>query len=143
MTMDRLRKSAAIVTLTLNPALDVSSRVASVTPDEKLRCSEPAYEPGGGGINVARAIHQLGGTAVALWTRGGGVGHFLEELLNEERVENYPVPIKGTTRENFVVTDESNERQYRFCHPGPALTESEQLKSLSKLQRRNRLQHIW
>ena len=44
-----------VVTLTLNPALDMSSEVAALIPDHKLRCSEPQLDPGGGGLNVSRA----------------------------------------------------------------------------------------
>jgi 6-phosphofructokinase 2 len=53
----------AIVTLTMNPALDIATTTARVEPDHKLRGSEPRYDPGGGGINVARAVHALGGDA--------------------------------------------------------------------------------
>ncbi len=118
----------AIVTVTVNPALDTSSHVASVAPDHKLRCSVPIYEPGGGGINVARAIHQLGGKTMALWTCGGAIGHFLGNLIKQSKVTNRPVLIEGMTRENLVVTDESNGRQYRFCHPGPTLSTFEEAK---------------
>ena len=55
----------SIVTLTMNPAVDESTSVPYVLPDRKLRCQAPAYEPGGGGINVARAIRKLGGDALA------------------------------------------------------------------------------
>ena len=44
-----------VVTLTLNPALDMSTEVGTLVPDVKLRCSEPMLDPGGGGLNVSRA----------------------------------------------------------------------------------------
>ncbi len=125
--------SSPIATLTINPALDASSRVASVCPDRKLRCSEPAYEPGGGGINVARAIHSLGGTAHAIWTSGGVVGQLVAQLLERECVANHPVIIQEMTRENLTVTDDSNGCQYRFCHPGPTLTATEEGNLIDKI----------
>ena len=43
-----------IVTITINPAIDIFVNVARVEPTRKLRCSAPKRDPGGGGINVAR-----------------------------------------------------------------------------------------
>lgn len=108
-----------ILTLTLNPAIDKSSTVEQVGPDRKLRCSEPAYEPGGGGINVARVAQELGAEATALWLSGGTMGKLLEESLKEYGVEHRPVPCSGMTRENFMVYERSSGRQFRFNHPGP------------------------
>src|SRR5271169_1888576 len=61
-----------IVTLTMNPALDIATSTDRVVPTHKLRCAPPRYDPGGGGINVARAVHALGGDAVAIFPAGGG-----------------------------------------------------------------------
>lgn len=116
---------ASILTLTLNPALDLSSTVDDVVPDRKLRCTEPNREPGGGGINVARAVHILGGEATALWTCGGYTGSMVGERLDREGVGHEPIPIEGTTRESVMVLDESSSEQYRFQFPGPRLGDGE------------------
>lgn len=50
-----------IITLTANLALDKSTQIEQINPDQKLRCQQARYEPGGGGINVSRAIRRLGG----------------------------------------------------------------------------------
>ncbi|MFZ1348312.1 MAG: 1-phosphofructokinase family hexose kinase, partial [Tabrizicola sp.] len=50
-----------ILTLTLNPALDMATEVHELIPGHKLRCAEPLLDPGGGGLNVSRAIKALGG----------------------------------------------------------------------------------
>jgi len=55
----------AILTVTPNPALDVHARVEALVPRQKLRCRDVRRDPGGGGINVARAVKKLGGEAVA------------------------------------------------------------------------------
>ncbi len=68
---DETVQQIPVLTLTLNPALDMATDVPRLIPDEKLRCSEPRLDPGGGGINVARAIHALGGEALALVALGG------------------------------------------------------------------------
>lgn len=112
---------ASIVTLTLNPALDLSSTIDHVVPDRKLRCTEPNREPGGGGINVARAVHILDGEATALWTCGGYTGAMLGARLDREGVSHEPIAIDGTTRESLMVLDESSGEQYRFQFPGPRL----------------------
>ena len=115
----------SIVTLTMNPALDESTSVAYVLPDRKLRCQAPTYEPGGGGINVARAIRKLGGDALACFPVAGPAGELLKRLLEAEGVPQRPVPIAGWTRENLNVLEEVSGRQFRFCMPGPTLEETE------------------
>lgn len=49
-----------IITLTMNPAIDKSANVAQVIVERKLYCHSPRFEPGGGGVNVSRAIRKLG-----------------------------------------------------------------------------------
>lgn len=116
---------AAIVTLTLNPALDVFTGTESVRPTHKLRCTPPRFEPGGGGINVARVVHALGGEVTAVFPRGGSSGAAFEKLLRESGVPIAPVPIAGTTRESFTVDEEENGEQYRFVLPGPTLSDED------------------
>ena len=111
----------SIVTLTMNPALDQSTSVPYVLPDRKLRCQAPTYEPGGGGINVARAIRKLGGDALACFPVAGPAGELLQQLLEAEGVPQRSVPVAGWTRENLNVQEEVSGRQFRFCMPGAAL----------------------
>lgn len=124
---------ASIVTLTLSPALDSATSIARLCPDAKLRCSEPHYAPGGGGINVARAIHQLGGSALALFPAGGPTGLHLAELLAAEDVPCQTVPIDAWTRECFNVVEKASAQQYRFVLPGARLSETEQAQLLAVL----------
>lgn len=112
-----------IVALTLNPALDVSFAVDRVVPERKLRCDGVQREPGGGGINVAHAIRNLGGNAVAVWTCGGPTGERLSRLLDAAQIEHHPVEIDGgETRESVHAYDRSTGQQYRFVLPGPEVT---------------------
>ena len=105
----------------MNPAIDVSTGVDHVIPDHKLRCGAPAYEPGGGGINVARAISKLGGSARAFFPAGGPAGVLLCALLDGEGVPHRTFPIAGWTRENTNITEGVTGRQFRFVMPGPTL----------------------
>jgi 6-phosphofructokinase 2 len=123
-----------IVTLTMNPALDKSTTVGHIVPDHKLRCKEPKFDPGGGGVNVSRAIKRLGGETLAVFPAGGYVGAFYKEILEEEGVSFHALPIKGHTRENFIVVDETTGQQYRFGMEGPELSESEAQQCLDYLR---------
>jgi len=114
-----------IVTLTVNPCIDESAAVDRVIPDRKLRCGAPRYEPGGGGINVARTVRRLGGEALAIYPAGGAAGELLRSLLAAEGVLQRPLPITGCTRENFNLREETTGRQFRFVLPGPELAASE------------------
>ena len=125
---------ASIVTLTLSPALDCATSVQRLHPDAKLRCSPPSYAPGGGGINVARAIHKLGGHALALCPIGGPSGQHLLELLSAEGVAVQALPISAWTREciNLVALDSA--QQYRLVMPAACLSPAEQMQLLQRLR---------
>jgi 6-phosphofructokinase 2 len=114
-----------IITLTMNPSVDESTSVAHITPDVKLRCDRPRHDPGGGGINVARAIHILGGKAAAVYPGGGPMGTLLRELLDGLGIDQLPLAVRGWTRQNTIVLEKSSGRQYRFGKPGPELTTEE------------------
>lgn len=124
-----------ILTITFSPAIDKSSTVPSLVPEKKLRCTEPVLDPGGGGVNVARAIIKLGGQATALYPAGGYTGNFFNQLLEKEQVPGIVVETAAYTRENFVITDLSTNQQYRFGMPGTPLTEPEWKKMLEEIDR--------
>ncbi len=115
----------AIATLTLNPALDVSTETEHVEPTHKLRCDEPRYDPGGGGINVARVIKRLGGEAVAVYPAGGPYGEMIRHALEAIGLTQRVVPIMGATRESVTVNETTTGLQYRFVLPGPSLSDAE------------------
>lgn len=112
---------ARIVTLTMNPAVDLYTATESVVPTHKLRCGPALVHPGGGGINVARVVARLGGGAQAVFPAGGITGERLRGLLDAERLRFDAVAIAGETRESFSVHETAGDREYRFVLPGPAL----------------------
>jgi 6-phosphofructokinase 2 len=124
---------AAIVTLTMNPALDIATSTDRVEPTHKLRCSMPRYDPGGGGINVARAVHALGGGAIAIFPAGGAAGEMIRHMLKQQGVPHHAVAISGFTRESLAVEEGRTGRQFRFLLPGPELSESDQERCLDQL----------
>ncbi|MDX1657911.1 MAG: 1-phosphofructokinase family hexose kinase [Nitriliruptorales bacterium] len=118
---------SAIATLTVNPSVDISTNVERMVPDDKLRADNVQREPGGGGINVARAVVELSGDEAAVQavhTSGGSAGEVLGRLLSGV-VETIPVPISEETRENLSVSETTTGKQYRLVMPGPEVTESE------------------
>ncbi len=123
-----------IVTLTMNPALDITTSVDVVRPTDKLRCAATRYDAGGGGINVAHIAHMLGGSALAVFPAGGATGGLLVKLLGDEGVPFVQVRIAASTRESFTVNESSTGRQYRFVLPGPQLTLREQAHCLEELR---------
>jgi 6-phosphofructokinase 2 len=123
----------SIVSMTLNPAIDKSSSVAHVVAERKLYCAMPRFDPGGGGVNVARAIKKLGGESTLFYPIGGMTGEKLRELLDEEGLTQHPLPISGSVRENFAVLEEATGLQYRFSMPGPELSEAEWGRFLTEL----------
>jgi 6-phosphofructokinase 2 len=128
-----------IATLTMNPALDLSTTTERVGPLHKLRCGPPRFDPGGGGINVARVVKVLGGEATAVYPAGGPYGAALHASLDALGLAQRVVPIAGTTRESFTVTETSTGDQYRFVLPGPTLSDMEQrlcLEAVARLEPR-------
>jgi len=119
-----------ILTLTMNPAIDVSSAVEKVFPEHKLRCGPVRYDPGGGGINVSRAIKRLGGDTLALHCCGGPSGGMLRILLATEGVPQQAIETTGWMRQNVNVLETVTGQQYRFVMPGPVLSEGEWKRAL-------------
>ena len=123
-----------IITITINPALDKSTRVEKMAPEKKLRCDEPTYEPGGGGINVSRAIKKLGGESCAWYLSGGAAGRYIGQMLKEEGVGYREFKCENWTRENLVVFEKATGEQYRFGMPGPQIAEHEWKQILQALE---------
>jgi 6-phosphofructokinase 2 len=122
-----------VATLTMNPALDLSTTTNRVEHTHKLRCGPARYDPGGGGINVARVIRVLGGEVIAIFPAGGLIGEILQARLNTLDVPQSVIPISGTTRESFTVDEIETGKQYRFVLPGPTLLDLEQRQCLETL----------
>jgi 6-phosphofructokinase 2 len=116
---------AHVLTVTMNPSVDISSTVERVIPARKLRCGVARRDPGGGGINVARVVDRLGHAATALFPAGGGVGHQLRALIEAENIRSVAIAIDGETREDFTVVEQASGSEYRFVSAGPALHEWE------------------
>jgi 6-phosphofructokinase 2 len=112
-----------IVTITLNPCIDKSTTVDKIVPDSKLRGSELVLEAGGGGINVSKALKELGCSSLAVFTAGGRNGDWLKEWMENAGINTKTIQLHGETRENFMVVESSSGKQYRFVLPGPEVSQ--------------------
>jgi 6-phosphofructokinase 2 len=116
---------ATILTISLNPSIDVSAVTETVTVEHKLRCTDTRRDPGGGSINVARVLKRFGADCRALYPAGGVLGQLLRRLLDTEGIDSITFDIAGETRESFTVLERSSGREFRFVLPGPELAAAE------------------
>jgi len=118
-------KTENIVTLTMNPAIDVSASVKQMMTEHKIRCLKTRRDPGGGGINVARVLKRFGADPLAIFPMGGPSGHMLERLVAAEEVRHQSFMITRDCRANFTANELQTGKQFRFVLPGPTLGEEE------------------
>jgi len=112
----------AILTVTLNPSLDVWGEADTIRATRKCRTGKQRYDPGGGGINVARVVHTLGGEAEALYVAGGEIGELVDRLMLERGISAHRVSIPGMTRIGFTTREASTGLEYRFVPEGAPIT---------------------
>ena len=123
-----------IATVTLNPSLDEHIMVDGLVVEETNRWVKLYRYPGGKGIDVSRAIHEMGGMTTAYGFIGGPDGRTVEILLDEEGVLFSFTPIKQETRTNFIITDTKTHQQTRIGAPGPRISRRELERFLKKLR---------
>jgi 6-phosphofructokinase 2 len=109
----------------MNPAVDKSTSVNKLVAEKKMRCSEMITEAGGGGINVSKALKELGGESLAIFPSGGINGRLIEKIFEVLGIDFKTIPIEKETRENIVVRENDTNLQYRFVMPGASVTEQE------------------
>lgn len=124
-----------ILTITLNPALDITTATAQLMTQHKMRCSTPAYEAGGGGVNVSRAIKELGGQSHAFVALGGATGTHFRTLLDAAGIDYEIFELFGETRFSLTVMETNTHQHYRFVLPGPPQDAADGQRLLKALDR--------
>lgn len=114
-----------ILTVTPNPAIDLTYRVAALETGETHRVAPPAVRAGGKGLNVARVLHQAGAPAFALTTAGGAPGLLLADDLEAGGIPNELVQVQATTRSSIAIVDERGGATTVLNETGGALTAAE------------------
>jgi 1-phosphofructokinase len=113
-----------IITVTPNPSLDRTLEAADFERGEVLRAHTRRVEPGGKGINVARALHAHGHEVLAVLPCGGHEGEHLVDLLAAAGITPVLVPIAGSVRANVTIV-EPDGSVTKVNEPGPTLDEDE------------------
>lgn len=124
-----------IATITLNPTLDRAITVHGLVLDEANRWTNLRLYAGGKGIDVSRAINEMGGKTTAYGFIGGDAGRIAEILLDEEGVLFSFTPIGRETRTNFIITDDKTHKQTLIYAPGPPISKKELNRFAQKLSR--------
>lgn len=122
-----------IVTLTLNPTVDIAADADRVQPTRKIRTRGERFDPGGGGVNVSRVLRELGAETHAIVTAGGAAGTLLIELMDAEQIPHTVVPIADRTRISHTVYARATGEEYRFVAEGPELRHQESTAALATL----------
>ncbi|GAH48812.1 unnamed protein product [marine sediment metagenome] len=123
-----------IATITLNPSLDRTVIVDGLKVNESNRWTSVHHYAGGKGIDVSRAIHEMGGQTIAYGFIGGDEGRTLEVKLDEEGVPFSFTPIEQETRVNFIISDTRASQQTIINAPGPHISKRELGRFLKKLR---------
>ncbi|AFL54819.1 1-phosphofructokinase family hexose kinase [Sinorhizobium fredii] len=124
-----------ILAVALNPTIDVWSQAERVRPTVKIRTHSERQRPGGGGVNVARVIAELGGEPELLVLAGGATGAMLREALATSAIRTHAVQIAGLTRISFMVREEETGLEYRFVPEGPEVAPGDIAKALAIVER--------
>ncbi len=114
-----------IATLTLNPSIDGAAQAETVRPIHKVRTTDERFDPGGGGINVARVVRELGGPTLAVYLAGGTTGGVFDDLLATAAITRRRIPIADHTRISHAVFERLSGQEYRFVPEGPLVAEAE------------------
>jgi 6-phosphofructokinase 2 len=114
-----------IVTITLNPSIDSASEAEEVRPIRKIRTTNERYDPGGGGINVARVLAELGCSTLPIYLAGGATGPVLDDLLAARGLAGRRIPTQQNARISYAVFERSTGREYRFVPSGHLIPEGE------------------
>jgi len=109
-----------IVTVTLNPALDLTYTVDALVPHGTHRVTTVAERAGGKGLNVARVLHAAGEPVLATGLLGGGTGARVAALLEQDGLAASFAAIAGETRRTVAVAD--TEDATGFWEPGPVVS---------------------
>lgn len=121
-----------IYTVTLNPTLDITYVVSDLKADRNNQAKRVLKSPGGKGINVSRALHNMRTDSVALALIGGYTGTEVEYLLRKEGLLIWLVRISNETRTNVFILNERTGRELNVTSQGPQIKPTEH-KTLLKM----------
>ncbi|MGW4161134.1 1-phosphofructokinase family hexose kinase [Streptomyces sp. NPDC004788] len=110
-----------ILTVTLNPALDITHRVDRLSPHSAHRVRDVGARAGGKGVNVSRVLHTLGLLTLVTGLAGGPTGEAVRRELSHAELPERLTPIDGETRRTVAVVDEHTGDTTTLLEPGPVV----------------------
>lgn len=116
-------ESSVIVTVTMNPSVDISYPLSILKIDNVNRVDEVSKTAGGKGLNVSRVIKQMNGELTASGVLGGNIGNFITEQLNKEGVPNRFLKINKESRNCIAILHEGHQTE--ILESGPILDNGE------------------
>jgi 6-phosphofructokinase 2 len=125
---------ASILCVALNPSIDLSNETDHVAPTKKVRIRNQRQSIGGGGVNVARVLAELGERPELLLMAGGATGAVLLDAVRQMPVNLHFVPIDGAIRVAFMVKEVETGQEYRFIPEGPVVSAQEYGEALRFLE---------
>ncbi|MBC3232966.1 1-phosphofructokinase [Pseudomonas lurida] len=123
---------ARILTLTLNPALDLTVRLARLEPGEVNRSETLLTHAAGKGVNVAQVLADLGHELTVGGFLGEGNPQAFEALIAQRGFTDAFIRVPGETRSNIKIAEQDG-RVTDINAPGPQVTEQAQNALLEKL----------
>lgn len=122
---------AKIVTLMLNPSVDVMLELESFTKAKTNRVKNKIELMGGKGLNVSLVARSFGMDVCATGFIGKDRANELSQILKKSGIENAFIEVDGDTRINYKFADSSDGTLTEANERGFSVSESE----LSELQK--------
>lgn len=113
-----------IVTVTLNPSVDINYKLNSLQLDGVNRVADVSKTAGGKGLNVTRVLRQLGKDVAATGFVGGHLGEFIKEETEKLGARSDFLSVEGETRNCIAVIHDG--KQTEILEAGPTIQASDQ-----------------
>lgn len=124
----------SILCVALNPSIDLSNETDQVVPTKKVRIRNQRQNIGGGGVNVARVLAELGEKPDLLVMAGGATGAVFLDAVRQMPVNLHFISIEGAIRVAFMVKEMETGQEYRFIPEGPVVSTQEYGEALRFLE---------
>lgn len=129
-------------TITLNPAIDRTVYLDTLTDGELNRSTASVTMAGGKGINVSRMLNILGAETIAFTFIGGNSGKLLQAFLDEEGITHSAVQTNAETRQNIKII-ESSDRCTEINSAGGPVTKQELQAMLDNIENAAKKDDMW
>ncbi|MEO5301363.1 tagatose-6-phosphate kinase [Enterococcus cecorum] len=121
-----------ILTITLNPSVDIAYQLDTFHLDTVNRVEKVQKTAGGKGLNVTRVLKQVGEDVVATGFIGGEIGSYVKKQLTRNDIKNSFVEIGNETRNCIAVLHDG--QQTEILEQGPTIQEHEALNFIEHLE---------